>query len=109
MEEVCETEVSCKTGSFAVINELTIDSSIEKDQSPIPEDGKKCKGTKRKASIELQQYTCEVCQVKLNSASQAYQHFQGKGHQGKVKMLEMAAEVVRITKLEFYICLVLLF
>jgi hypothetical protein len=54
------------------------------------------KGTKRKASSEIQLYTCEVCQVKLNSASQAYQHFQGKSHIGKVKMLEMAAEVVSI-------------
>lgn len=90
--------------SLALQTDLKEGSPIKEEQdSQIASDtnAKKSKGTKRKASIDLQLYTCEVCQVKLNSASQAYQHFQGKTHRGKVKMLEMAAEVVSTHNFEY--------
>ncbi|XP_031567240.1 zinc finger protein 385D-like [Actinia tenebrosa] len=87
---------SSKNKQVSDKNEPQEGSLSTEDAKETTESGKeqqKSKGTKRKSSCETQLYTCEVCQVKLNSASQAYQHFQGKSHQGKVKMLEMAAEV----------------
>lgn len=100
-ESVADTSSlnSSKNNEVSVKNDPQEGSLSTEDGIVSTESGKeqqKSKGTKRKSSCETQLYTCEVCQVKLNSASQAYQHFQGKSHNGKVKMLEMAAEVVSI-------------
>lgn len=109
MEEALEVEVKTDL-QFSPQDSLPCQNGLDEgcnikevplSQLESSSDGRKCKGTKRKASIDLQLYTCEVCQVKLNSASQAYQHFQGKSHQGKVKMLEMAAEVVSTYNLTY--------
>ncbi|XP_032219059.2 zinc finger protein 346 [Nematostella vectensis] len=67
------------------------------EQSPEPAVQVK-KGTKRKAPSDNKLYICEICHVELNSASQAFQHFQGKAHLGKVRVLEQVSEVTQPPK-----------